>query len=120
MVMLTSPTKTSFSIKQKITYKWRYERGMDMGFIVREAVPQDASAIATIDVLLWQAAYQNIIPAEYLSRLNIEKRAERYANDFVVYKGITHYLGGKDKYVMDFDCPDGVVRFGLEAFKKKI
>lgn len=27
-------------------------------------------------------------------------------------------LGGRDKYIMEFDCPDGVVRFRLEALKK--
>lgn len=26
-------------------------------------------------------------------------------------------LGGSDKYIMEFDCPDGVVRFKLEVFE---
>jgi len=27
-------------------------------------------------------------------------------------------IGGSGKHVMEFDCPDGVVRFKLEAIKK--
>jgi uncharacterized repeat protein (TIGR04076 family) len=29
-------------------------------------------------------------------------------------------LGGTEKGRMDFDCPDGVVRFRLEVFKKEV
>jgi len=27
-------------------------------------------------------------------------------------------LGGSDKHIMEFECPEGVVRFKLEAFRK--
>ena len=32
--------------------------------------------------------------------------------------GELHNLGGRDKHIMEFECPDGVVWFKLEALKK--
>jgi GNAT superfamily N-acetyltransferase len=45
-----------------------------MQLIVREANEGDARAISLIGVKSWQAAYQNIIPNEYLNSLSAEKR----------------------------------------------
>lgn len=41
---------------------------------IREATAADSRAIATIHVRSWQAAYQGIMPAEYLESLSVEKR----------------------------------------------
>lgn len=62
-----------------------------MDLLIREAIPADAYKLANVHVLSWQAAYKKIIPDEYLSRLSIEKTAERFAKDFVTYKGKTYY-----------------------------
>jgi hypothetical protein len=56
-----------------------------MAFLIREAEPTDSHDVATVHVLSWQAAYLNIIPDEYLLRLDIEKRAERFAKDFITW-----------------------------------
>ena len=45
--------------------------------IVRYATPEDSRAIATIHVLSWQAAYQGIVPAQYLASLSVDQR-ERF------------------------------------------
>jgi ribosomal protein S18 acetylase RimI-like enzyme len=38
------------------------------------AVPEDAPAIARMQVRSWQAAYEGILPADYLATLTVEKR----------------------------------------------
>ncbi len=42
--------------------------------VVRPATPADSRAIATIHVLSWQAAYQGIVPAQFLASLSIDQR----------------------------------------------
>ena len=42
--------------------------------LIREAIPDDALAIALIQVHSWQAAYQDIIPGEYLQSLSASQR----------------------------------------------
>jgi RimJ/RimL family protein N-acetyltransferase len=69
----------------------------EMAFLIREVASSDAHDVATVHVLSWQAAYKNIIPDEYLMGLNIEKRTERFAKDFVEYKGKTFF------YVAEID-----------------
>jgi ribosomal protein S18 acetylase RimI-like enzyme len=41
---------------------------------VRHATPEDSRAIATIHVRSWQAAYQGIVPAQFLASLSIDQR----------------------------------------------
>ncbi|MGI6464581.1 MAG: GNAT family N-acetyltransferase [Methanobacterium sp.] len=68
-----------------------------MDFLIREVAPMDAYDVATVHVHSWQAAYRNIIPDEYLLRLNVEKSAERFAKDFIIYKGKTYYYAAELK-----------------------
>jgi len=42
--------------------------------VVRPATPEDSRAIATIHVLSWQAAYQGIVPAQFLASMSIDQR----------------------------------------------
>jgi len=42
--------------------------------LIREATPDDALAIALIQVRSWQAAYHDIIPSEYLQSLSAQQR----------------------------------------------
>ncbi len=46
--------------------------------VIRPAIPDDALAIAQVHVRSWQAAYQDLLPAEYLDGLRPEDRATRY------------------------------------------
>lgn len=43
-------------------------------YSVRHATPRDAKAIADIHVSTWQAAYKDLMPEEYLSKISVEKR----------------------------------------------
>ena len=45
---------------------------------IRLAVPTDALAVARLHVRSWQAAYRNLLPADYLNGLRPEERAQRY------------------------------------------
>lgn len=43
-------------------------------YTVRPAAPRDAKAIADIHVATWQAAYQGVIPDDFLKAMTFEKR----------------------------------------------
>ena len=43
-------------------------------YSVRPATARDAKAIAQIHVTTWQAAYKDLIPEDYLSKMTLEKR----------------------------------------------
>jgi len=45
---------------------------------LRPAVADDAMAVARVHVRAWQAAYQGLMPADYLAGLRPEDRAQRY------------------------------------------
>ncbi|CAM5240711.1 GNAT family N-acetyltransferase [Streptomyces tanashiensis] len=42
---------------------------------IREALPEDAAALAAVHVLSWRAAYRDLVPAAYLDALDVEERA---------------------------------------------
>lgn len=48
---------------------------------IREAVAEDAMAVAQAHVRSWQVGYGALLPAEYLDALRPEDRASRYAFD---------------------------------------
>ena len=50
---------------------------------VRVAVSDDAEGIARVHVSSWQAAYRDILPAEYLAGLRWEKRYEFWQRELV-------------------------------------
>ena len=51
--------------------------------IVRLATPDDASAIAAVEVVTWQAAYQELLPATLLQALSINGKAEEWRNSLL-------------------------------------
>ncbi|MFE7600726.1 GNAT family N-acetyltransferase [Streptomyces sp. NPDC057494] len=42
---------------------------------IREALPEDAAALAAVHVRSWRAAYRDLVPGPYLDALDIEERA---------------------------------------------
>jgi GNAT superfamily N-acetyltransferase len=54
---------------------------------VREAVIEDAYGIATVHVRTWQAAYRGIVPDGILDAMDIERRAERWRDDWLSTPG---------------------------------
>jgi ribosomal protein S18 acetylase RimI-like enzyme len=45
---------------------------------LRRATPEDAAAIAAIQVAGWRETYPGILPEEYLAALSVERRAEAW------------------------------------------
>ena len=43
-------------------------------YLVRSAAPRDAKAIAEIHVATWKAAYEGLIPDDFLKAMTVEKR----------------------------------------------
>jgi ribosomal protein S18 acetylase RimI-like enzyme len=43
-------------------------------YLVRPAIARDAQAIADIHVATWQAAYKDLMPADYLQTITVAKR----------------------------------------------
>ena len=62
-----------------------------MALLIRGATVKDAHDYATVHVYSWQAAYQHIIPDDYLGQLDIDNISERFAKGFIKYKDKTHY-----------------------------
>lgn len=54
---------------------------------VRKAEIADAERIGEIHVRSWQEAYRGILPAEFLSSLSIEARAERWRTELAALDG---------------------------------
>ena len=53
-------------------------------YSVRPATPRDAKAIAEIHVATWQAAYQDLMPEDYLKKITLEKR-QAYWREAIEY-----------------------------------
>ena len=79
--------------------------------MIRRAVSEDAEKIARIHVSSWQAAYDGMIPAEYLSGLSVERRQALWsqiicdANDPVLVSlegdrivGFCHVTSSRDEH----------------------
>ncbi|GEL47875.1 N-acetyltransferase [Cellulomonas hominis] len=49
--------------------------------VVRPAEPQDAAGIARVHVQTWQQAYADLVPASYLSSLDVERRTQVWQRD---------------------------------------
>lgn len=52
---------------------------------VRIAEPCDAQAIATLHIASWKVAYKGLLPDQFLDRLDVENRAQRW--DEILAKG---------------------------------
>jgi len=46
--------------------------------VIRSAVPDDALAVATVHVRAWQQGFKDLLPADYLAKLDPAERAQRY------------------------------------------
>jgi len=53
-------------------------------YSVRPALARDAKAIAEIHVATWQAAYKDLLPADYLNSMTVEKR-QAYWREAIEY-----------------------------------
>lgn len=53
-------------------------------YSVRPATSRDAKAIAEIHIATWQAAYQDLMPQDYLDQMTVEKR-QAYWREAIEY-----------------------------------
>jgi ribosomal protein S18 acetylase RimI-like enzyme len=74
--------------------------------MVRLATIEDAETIAVIHVRTWQAAYEGIVPAQFLPSLSIQERAEMWRTIIAQHHGTVLLAGIPDGEV-------GFVSFGL-------
>jgi hypothetical protein len=68
-----------------VTHKNILHKGLNyMQLLVREANKGDSKAISSIGVSSWQAAYQGIVPNDYLDSLSVEKREKHVSISLAV------------------------------------
>jgi ribosomal protein S18 acetylase RimI-like enzyme len=56
--------------------------------MIRQAKVEDASAIAAVHVRTWQAAYEGIVPAEYLAGLSEPEKTAFWEQQLAVNRGV--------------------------------
>ncbi|MFI1717381.1 GNAT family N-acetyltransferase [Streptomyces litmocidini] len=79
---------------------------------IREALPEDAAALAAVHVRSWRAAYRGLVPDPYLDALGTEERAGVWRARLVAPERPTVLVAtGDDGRVVAFSClrprPDG-------------
>ena len=70
-------------------------------YLVRPASARDAKAIAEIHVATWQAAYQNMMPDDYLKSMTVEKR-QAYWREAIEYSEPQLLVATEDDKVVGF------------------
>lgn len=72
---------------------------------IREALPEDAAAVAAVHVRSWRAAYRELLPATYLEALDVEERAAWWRDRLEAPDGPTVLLAtGADGPAVGFCC----------------
>ena len=70
-------------------------------YLVRPASARDAKAIAEIHVATWQAAYQDLMPDDYLKSMTVEKR-QAYWREAIEYSEPQLLVATEDDKVVGF------------------
>jgi ribosomal protein S18 acetylase RimI-like enzyme len=60
----------------------------ETALILSDATPDSAEEIASVHVASWQAAYRDLLPADFLAGLSIESRAQKWRE--LLHAGHTH------------------------------
>jgi GNAT superfamily N-acetyltransferase len=55
---------------------------------VRAATPEDAEAIARVEVASWRAAYAQLMPAAYLDAMDVAKQADVWRGDIAKHAAL--------------------------------
>ncbi|MGW8763943.1 N-acetyltransferase family protein [Streptomyces sp. NPDC055815] len=78
---------------------------------IREALPEDAAALAAVHVLSWQAAYRDLVPDPYLDALDVDERAATWRARLTAPDRPTVLVAANDGRLVGFSCfrawPDG-------------
>ncbi|MET9672096.1 GNAT family N-acetyltransferase [Streptomyces sp. NPDC006482] len=76
-----------------------------MSTSIREAVPEDAAALASVHVQSWRAAYRDLLPGPYLDALDPEERTVVWRDRLAAPDRPTVLLAtGADGRVVAFSC----------------
>ena len=67
---------------------------------IRRAAVGDATALARVRVLSWQAAYRGMMPDRYLDALDIDENAARFTRFLSEHSAHSHWVGVVDDEVV--------------------
>lgn len=70
-------------------------------YSVRPATPRDAKAVAEIHVATWQAAYKDVMPEDYISKMTVEKR-QAYWREAIEFSEPQLLVATEDEKVVGF------------------
>lgn len=70
-------------------------------YTVRPATPRDAKAVAEIHVATWQAAYKDVMPEDYISKMTVEKR-QAYWREAIEFSEPQLLVATEDEKVVGF------------------
>ena len=76
--------------------------------MVRQAILEDAEAIAKVHVASWQAAYKGLMPDDFLANLSVERRKTQWQQ----------WLGQNEQVIMVYEENNKIVGF-LSAGKAR-
>ncbi|MFB7452384.1 GNAT family N-acetyltransferase [Streptomyces sp. NPDC056194] len=87
---------------------------------IREALPEDAAALAAAHVRSWRAAYRGLVPAPYLDALDVDERAGVWRSRLTAPDRPSVLVAtGDDGRITAFSCfrpwPDGEFTPGSTA-----
>ena len=81
------------------------------GFTIRDAVIDDADAIARVSAASWRSSYRGILPDEVLAAIDVEKRAAKRREILARGEGL-HLVVCDDVELVGF-CDAGLHRDGI-------
>lgn len=78
---------------------------------LRRALPEDATALADVEVATWRTAYRGLLPSAFLDRLSSEEKTESWRQNL-----LKHGTAGRTRVIVALkdDRIVGLVRVGLE------
>ena len=62
--------------------------------IIRVATPEDARAIAAVQVASWRSTYRGIVPDAFLDAMNVDAGAARWVGNLSSGRSVTHVAEG--------------------------
>jgi GNAT superfamily N-acetyltransferase len=65
-----------------------------MKIYIRRATPEDAASIGAVEVITWQSAYRNMMPAAFLDGLSLEDKTASW------YRNLVKHQYGEHKRTM--------------------
>lgn len=75
----------------------------DVEVLIRAATPDDAESIAKVHVASWREAYSDVVPQDYLDRLDPTERAERWRTTLTsLNRGTSVWVAEEEGEILGF------------------